>query len=214
MSDEKKVNRNEEVEKLAKEIGELDGSAEIERMIKNNVIEFSIEDTKYRVRTPNYEEQKEMEKFRRRKYLELVQDETIKFQKEWISIYKNKDIDIEQMEQDIIKLKREEEQKLLKLAETADEKKVNNLKIEIIEIRKKIAEIQVEKTDLLSYSLEDLLQLEISSFMVYVTLEKQESDKWVKNYATYDDCAKDSGTLFNRAFYYASYLQVKTIMGN
>ena len=209
MADAKK---NKEIEKLSKEIGELEGMSEIENMIANNVINFKIDGRKseYQVRMPDYNEQVELEKFRRTKYLEYIQDDSMKTQKQWIEIYKAKDIDIDEMEKKIVLLNRSMQDKLLKLAETKDEIRVNKQKEEIIKIRKEIAEIQIEKTDLLSYSLEDLLLVEVSSYITYLVLEEKKDDKYVKVFDTYEKCceSKDSA-LFNKAFYYSSFLQTQ-----
>jgi hypothetical protein len=182
-------------------------------MIKNNIIEFSLDnrDVKYRVRLPVYEEQIKLEKFRRAKYLEFVQDNNIKFQKEWIKIYKDKGIDILEMEEKVISLTRQMQEKQLKLAETSEEIRVEKLKEEILTLRKEISELQLEKTDLLSYSLEDLLLTEVCSFMVYLVLEKLvEDNKWVKVYETYEDASKtQDSVLFNKSFYYSSFLQTQ-----
>jgi len=134
----------------------------------------------------------------------------MKTQKQWIEIYKAKDIDIDEMEKKIVLLNRSMQDKLLKLAETKDEIRVNKQKVEIIKIRKEIAEIQIEKTDLLSYSLEDLLLVEVSSYITYLVLEEKKDDKYVRVFDTYDKCceSKDSA-LFNKAFYYSSFLQTQ-----
>jgi hypothetical protein len=207
--DEKKM---EQCKKLAEEIGELEQMSDVENMIKNNIIEFSLEEreTKFRVRLPVYEEQIKLEKFRRAKYLEFVQDNNIKFQKEWIKIYKDKGIDILEMEQKVISLTKQMQEKQLKLAETSEEIRVEKLKEEILTLRKEISELQLEKTDLLSYSLEDLLLTEVCSFMVYLVLEKLVEDKWVKVYETYEEAAKtQDSVLFNKSFYYSSFLQTQ-----
>ena len=213
MSDEKKVSQDRinQAEQLAKEIGELESMTEVENLIKDNEIKFKLADreVQYRIRMPNYEEQRELEKFRRKKYLELIQDESIKFQKEWIEIYKKKGIDIVAMEEKVVKLGREEEALMLKLAETSQELRVNELKEKILKIRKEISITQVEKTDLLSYSLEDLLMTEISSYIVSLVLEKLENDKYVKVFKDYDECSKSQDSiLFNKSFYYSSFLQM------
>jgi hypothetical protein len=203
----------EQAKKLAEEIGELEQMSDVENMIKNNIIEFSLDnrDVKYRVRLPVYEEQIKLEKFRRAKYLEFVQDNNIKFQKEWIKIYKDKGIDILEMEEKVISLTRQMQEKQLKLAETSEEIRVEKLKEEILTLRKEISELQLEKTDLLSYSLEDLLLTEVCSFMVYLVLEKLvEDNKWVKVYETYEDASKtQDSVLFNKSFYYSSFLQTQ-----
>jgi hypothetical protein len=199
----------EQAKKLAEEIGELEQMSDVENMIKNNIIEFSLDnrDVKYRVRLPVYEEQIKLEKFRRAKYLEFVQDNNIKFQKEWIKIYKDKGIDILEMEQKVISLTKQMQEKQLKLAETSEEIRVEKLKSEIIELTKEVSAIHIEKTDLLSYSLEDLMLIEVGSFYTYLVLEKLVEDKWVKVYNTYDEASKSKdNTLFSKAFWYVSSL--------
>ena len=210
--DEKKM---QEAENLAKEIGELEQMSDVENMIKDNEIKFKLEgrETNYRVRMPIYEEQRELEKFRRVKYLEYIQDDSIKTEKQWKEIYLKKGIDINEMEKKVCLLNRSMQDKLLKLAETNEEIRVEKLKVEIIKIRKEIAETQIEKTDLLSYSLEDLLMVEVSSYITYLVLEKLNEDKqWVKVFESYTECAKtQDSALFNKAFYYSSFLQTQIL---
>jgi hypothetical protein len=201
-----------ECEKLAKDIGELEGMDEVENKIKNNIIEFSIDnrDIKYRVRLPNYEEQQEFSKYRRKKHLKFMQDESVKTEKQWKEIYLKKGIDIDEMDKKVSLLNRSMQEKMLKLAETNEEIRVEKLKEEILTIRKNIAETQVEKTDYLTDSLENLLLVSVSGFMVYLILEKLVEDKWVKVFTSYDECKKSKDSaLFNKAFYYSTFLQTQ-----
>lgn len=204
---EKKVNKEVLKQEFLTTMAKLEKDKDVEKMIKDNRIPFRVGGIDYKVRKPNYAEQTEIETFRRKKYLELIDDDSMLFRKEWISKYKNKGIDIDKMEKDILKIQSEIDALLLRLAEIEDEKDVEKLKTEIFKLKDEQAGINIEKTDLLSYSIEDQLTLQVSSFYAFSVLEKLEKDEWIKpfkDYSEFIEC-KDSD-LINQTIYYTQYL--------
>ena len=107
---EKKVEKQEVKKEFLKIMNKLEKAGEVEKMIKNNRIAFRVGDIDYRVRKPNHAEQMDIEKFRRKKYLELMDDDSMMFRKQWIEKYKAKGIDIDGMEKEIVQLQKEAEQ--------------------------------------------------------------------------------------------------------
>lgn len=214
--DKKKKDIEKEKQSLEflKQLGDLESLNDVEKMIKDNKIVFKINDIKYRVRQPNFEENNELEKFRRKIYLEYINDDTMMFRKQWIEKYKTKGIDIDEMEDKIRKNINKENQIMVKLAQTSDEKRVDDLKSQIIELRKESAFINIEKTDLLSFSIEDQMMVAVNSYYTYLVLEKLENEKdpydkheWVRVYKTYEDFSKSTDTkLTNKALYYSNNL--------
>ena len=88
-----------------------------------------------------------------------------------------------------------------------DIKAIEKIKNEITALRRKMWDINVEKTDLLQHSIEDQLLLSVNEYTTYLVLERKEKDKWVKNFDTYEDfqkCTDDD--LMTRAFEYISNL--------
>lgn len=205
MTDEKK--KEDAKKEFVKTLEELEGVNEIENMIIDNKIEFEIDNIKYRVRQPSMAEQKELEKFRRKKSLEFMKDDSMMFQKKWIELYKTKGIDIEDMDKQIREKQREINHLMLKLAKTSEESRVEELKKEILALRSEIASINIEKTDYLSYSIEDQLMVAVNSYYTYLVLEKLENDKYIRVFKSFEDFENSINTrLINRAFSYVSNL--------
>jgi len=192
---------------LAKEHGDfivkLEKEAEAESIIKDNKIKFQTGEIQYRVRLPNYLEQLEVEKFRRQKYLDFVKDSKMLFRKQWIEIYKAKNIDIEKMDREIIEIQAKIDNFRIK---SAQETKENQDKInqEILSLIYKQAIINVEKNDLLSYCIEEQLMIETNAYQTYIVLEKFMDDKeWVKVYSNYEEFSKsDDSILIGKAVRY------------
>ena len=211
--EEKKLNKREIAQKLLKTINELDLGSETERKVKDNKIIFKVAGKVYRVRRPTYEEQMKSEKFRRTKYVELVNDESMLFRKQWTKKYKEKGIDLDKMDVDVATLQNKIESIMLRLAKTKNEKDVKKLRDEIVELRTEQAMISVEKTDLLSYSIEDQLMIAVNSYYAYLLLEKpiedkkDEDGKWDRVFDKYEDFTTSQDTeLINKTYRYVSDL--------
>ena len=187
---------------------ELEKSKGVEEAIKDNKILFAVDGVKYRVRKPTYDEQMELEKVRREKYLMLLDDDTMKFRKQWVSIYKKKGIDINQMETTMVSLQKEIDALLMKLATTENDKDVEALKTAIEKKQDEQAAINIEKTDLMGYSIEDALMLHATAYYAYLVLELQgEHGAWNRVFETYADFASSTNaSLVNKALYNVNYL--------
>lgn len=204
------MNKNEKIElgkRQLKVLNELEESMATEHIIKNNAIRFKSGDKQFRVRKPNFIERQEVFTIRRKKYLELIQDDSMLFRKQWVDLYKKKDIDIIKMEVEMKNIQAEMEALLLKLVKVDDAKAIGNIKNEITDLRKKMWDINVEKTDLLQHSIEDQLLLFVNSYTSYLMLEVKDGDNWSKYFKTYDDfqnCKDDN--LITKVFDYMSHL--------
>ena len=213
------MSEKKEKQQIAKEalkvINELEQSVKLENAIKDNKIEFLVKDIKYRVRKPTPDEQIIGEKERRKKYAELVDDDSYFFRKQWVEKYKKKGIDIDKMDIEIRSLQKEIELLLLRLAKSVAPEDIKKLEKEINKLRNKQYDLSIEKTDLLSYSIEDSLLVYVNSYMTWLVLEKfwkdediKEGDSnWVKVYDKYEDFLNSQNIeLINRAFYYINSL--------
>ncbi len=217
MEEKKELNKREIAEKLLKTINELDMGSAVERKIKDNKIIFKVAGKIYRVRRPTYQEQMDSEKFRRTKYVELVNDKSMLFKKQWAKKYKEKGIDLDKMDIDVIALQNKVESIMLRLAKSQNDKDVKKLRDEIVELRTKQAMLSVEKTDLLSYSIEDQLMIAVNSYYAYLLLEKPaeineddkevEDGKWIRVFDKYEDftISQDSD-LITKTYRYVSDL--------
>ena len=201
-------NKKEQAKELAKTITEIEGENKVENMVKSNKIVFDIDKKNYRVRKPNYKEQEEADTYRRKKYLEYINDNTMLFRKQWIDKYKVKGKDINAMETKMKSLQAEIETMLLRLVKIGDAKEIEKMKNKILKIKEEQASINIEKTDLLSYSIEDKLLLEVNSYVTYLVLDKEiEKDKWEKVFKTYAEFMNsEENALINQAFYYINFL--------
>ena len=211
------LNKREIAQKLLKTINELDMGSEVERKIKDNKIIFKVAGKIYRVRRPTYQEQMDSEKFRRIKYVELVNDKSMLFKKQWAKKYKEKGIDLDKMDIDVIALQNKVESIMLRLAKSQNDKDVKKLRDEIVELRTEQAMISVEKTDLLSYSIEDQLMIAVNSYYAYLLLEKPveineddkevEDGKWIRVFDKYEEfTVSQDSDLITKTYRYVSDL--------
>jgi len=202
------MDKKETGKNLIETLDEAEQLQNLEQMIKNGKIIFPLKDKTYRIRKPTYEEQIEVESFRRKKYLEYIKDKSMLRRKDWIKLYKEeKGIDIDQMEGKILQLEAQKEKLEEKLATSSNDADIKALKKEIQELKLKQMDINMEKTDLLSYSIEDQLMIAVNSYYTYVVLEVKKDDKWERAFKTYEEFSKSNDNiLVNRAFYYINYL--------
>ena len=206
--DEKTKLEKEEIKKEFREtMDKLEKTQDVERMIKDNRIHFKVKDVDYKVRKPNYNEQMEIEKFRRKKNLEFMADDTMLFRKQWVEIYKKKGIDIDKMGDTMRSLQNKINSIMLRLAKTQNDKDVEKLKTEIVQLKDEQASINIEKTDLLSSSIEDVLNINVTSYYAYIVLERKEGDNWVKAFKDYNEFTNSRDTeLLNKCLYNVNYL--------
>lgn len=207
MDDIKNQVRETEARNLLAIMKDLEQTADIENMLKDNIIVFKIREENYRVRKPTSIEQLEVEEFRRKKYLDLIKDSTYMFRKQWIEIYKEKGIDIDKMDHEMVEIQNDINQLFLRLAKTESKNDIEKLKTDIINKKKRQAEISVEKSNLLNYSIEDQLLVAINSFYSFVVLEKVSENQWTKVFKTHKEFMESNDTeLINKTFYYINFL--------
>jgi len=206
-------NKNKKAEKhlFAKEgmkaIQEIEETTKMENVVKDNKIVFESGGKSFRVRKPTLGEEHEIDHIRRKKYMELVADDSFLFRKQWIQNYKKKGIDINKMDDDIKRAQGDYESLLLRLAKTTDSKSIQLLKNEIDKTKEKMYNLSLEKTDLLVYSIEDQLLIHVNSYTAYRVLERQEKDKWTKHFNSYEDFEKsENDDLINKTFYFINHL--------
>lgn len=208
MENNNQVNRNEEALNLLKLINDLEAKADLKNNLKDNKLYFTHKDVRYRIRKPIPKEQMELEKYKLEKYKELVDNDKMLFKSQWLEKYKKKGIDIDKMDKEMADIDKELERIQIRLAQTENKSGVESLKGTINKLRTKKTVLFMKKQDLLSYSIEEQLKIESSSFCTYLILEKEDSkDTWKKafeSYETFLNCEDDE--LLNKAFYYISYL--------
>ena len=204
---EEQKNKEELAEDLLKTLRDIESETEVEKMVKDNKIEFEMDNIVFRVRKPTYEEQSELEKFRRMKYLEYLQDKSMMFRKQWAELYKEKGIDINDYDKKMFDIQGQIDDLMIRLAQTSNEQDVETLKTDIMKLKSEQAMLNIEKTDFLSYSIEDQLMIAVNSYYTYLVLEVQKEDKWERLFTNYEDFKKsDKSKIINKAFYFVNYL--------
>ena len=207
MDKEKKQEKVVMAKEALKAMQELEDSVRLENIIKDNKIEFKSGDRTFRVRKPTLEEQQEIDNVRRKKYLELVRDDSYLFKKQWIETYKKKGIDINKIDTDIKRIDDELRRTLLRLAKTTDKKGIGELKNQILKLRDEQYALSIEKTDLLSYSIEDQTFIHAKSYTAYLILERKEKDKWVRHFKDFEEFQRtEDSDLVSKLFYYFDVL--------
>lgn len=207
MNKEKKVEKVVMAKEVLKAMQELEDSVRLEDIIKDNKIEFKSGDKTFRVRRVNLEEQQEVDDIRRKKYLELVRDDSYLFKKQWIETYKKKGIDIDKIETDMKRIEDEVRRLLLRMAKMTDKKGIGEIKDQILKSRDELYVLSIEKTDLLSYSIEDQTFIHAKSYTAYLILERKDEDKWLKHFKDFEEFQKtEDQDLIGKLFYYYDVL--------
>ena len=206
------MEKNEIAKEALKALSEIEETVKMEDLVKDNKIEWKVNDIIYRVRKPNAIEQDEISTIRRKKYLEFIKDPTYLFKKQWIIEYKTKGIDINEMENKVRLLDADIKDSLLRLAKSQEPKDISILKDEILKKRDEQFSISIEITDLLTHSIENQLMVTVNSYMTYLVLEKKDGENWTKVYKDYSEFMKDDNECIASAFYYLNHLVYQNSM--
>ncbi len=215
--EQKNVSKEEAKKEFLNVISELGQLDEMENIVKDNKIPFECDEKHYRLRKPNFKEKLELEKFRRKTYTELIKDDTMLFRKQWIAKYKERGIDIDKMEADIEKIQYEMEKMMIRLATMENKENIEVLKKKVLEMKDQQAILNIEKTDLMSYSIEDNILVAINSYYTYLVLEqeiiavdKEENkakNKYVRVFDTFEEFqTSEEELLINKSLALANYL--------
>ena len=176
---------------------ELIDERNTENLLRNNTIPFKHKGKDYRLRQPEFEDNEKITKEYRRKKLELLEDETVLEKKEWVKIWKKREVDLEKVEHDMDNLYADIRQKLIKMTPITDKRTLDAIKAEIKEIESQIADKSRILTDHLSDSLEYLLKVFESEYTAFIILEVKEDEKWTKAFKSFKEFSecKDNGLL-------------------
>lgn len=212
---EKEIMKEEEVKQIIDNIKEKIDIDNLEEMLKNNYIEFKHLDVNYRVRLLNREDKDELHLLLVKKLNVLLQDEEIKKESELKEIYKEKrNIDIDEIDKQINKLKNERLSIQLKLGEAMSKKveegALKEYKNQIDELNEAISKIGIKKDNLLSHSMEKLLESYELEVKTWLALEKKLDEEWIRAFNTFDSFRKcEDENLIIKAGYYNLYVQLK-----
>lgn len=213
MDEKVKVNdRRVEAERIITEMSKATELSKIEELIKDNKITFEYKDKQYRVRLLNLAEKEELDTLRRKKFGQLMKDTDIFFEKDLIIQYKERGVNIDELDEQIKKIDAEELDIQLKLGEAISKNEGETIlgayKDQIIELRMKKQIIHTQKNLLLEFSLENSLLNYVAQIITYLSLEKFENDKWQRAFTTLEEFQTyEDEQLINKAGAFSMLLQ-------
>ena len=206
---EEKLNQAEKiVSDMEKEL-EL---SKVEELVKDNKITFEYKDKKYRVRLLNLKEKIELDELRRKYYGKLLKDKDILMEKDLIIQYKERGINIDEIDDQIKKLNAEDTSLQTKLGESISKNEaetiLKNYKSQIEEIRIQKQILKAQKTLLLEFSLENQFLNYVSQVITFLSLDELKDGIWQRMFQTLEDFQNyEDEKLINQAGSYSMILQ-------
>lgn len=190
------MNNNEEgkleATKILEEMKEQNNRESIKSLIEDNKIEFSYEDTMYRVRVLNLREKEELSEKRLKKFTQLIQDKDILLEKDLIKVLKEvRNIDVENIIEQIKKLGIEELDLQFHLGESISKNESEGIlksykdKIEEIQYQRQL--LNTQKMILLDNSLENQLLNFVAEVITYLSLDICVDEKWQRRFKNLDE---------------------------
>jgi len=188
------------VEDAAKEIRKMlsdnEGVALAEAAVQDNELQFKHNDKTYRVRKATYLEKQEANKFRMKKYVELLRDPDTLLERDLRKLYKDKGVDIDGIEKELTELYNTQQSLMLELGKAIQNKKpvaeLEKYKAEVVQCNSSMQRLNQEKQALLEYSLENRILMEVYGYMIWQISEVKEGETWKRLWKTYDACQADT----------------------
>jgi hypothetical protein len=204
--------RMEQAKKIVEDMEKETELSRVEELIKDNKITFDYKDKKYRVRLLNLSEKEELDLLRRKKFGQLLKDKDVLLEKDLIIQYKERGMDIAELDEQIKKLNAEDFDLQIKLGEAISKNEpetiLTNYKDQIEELRIKKQIIRTQKTLQLELSLENALLNYIAQVITYLSLDEKKDDKWQRMFQTLEAFQTyEDEELINRAASYSMLLQ-------
>lgn len=208
MADNKEnKDRTELAKGLQDAIQELKEKTEIENIVRNNIIEFDYKEKKFRVRKPTLADRQKANKKIAEKQIELLKSDKHVLRGELIKLYKAKGIDIDKIDVKISELQKSHDELLLKLAKLDKKDDVEKIEQEILKIRSEQTRLSLEKSSLLSSSIESQLDEFLKSYLLFLSFEVKENDEWKQAFEKYQYMMETTeDKLILQAAYYLSLL--------
>ena len=184
----------------------------IEELIRDNKITFEYKEKKYRVRMLNLKEKEELDMLRRRKFGQLIKDKDILLEKDLIVQYKERGINIDEIDDQIKKVNAENMELQFKLGEAISKnegqvilKEYEN-QIQGLIIKKQV--LNTHRNLLLTFCLENQLLNYVAEIITYLSLDELKDGVWQRMFETLDtfQTYTDEG-LVNKAGQYSMLLQ-------
>lgn len=204
--------RLNEANKIVKDMQESLDLSKIEELIKDNKISFEHEDKKYRVRLLSHKEKEELDNLRRKKFGQLIKDKDILLEKDLIKVYKEREIDVESINEEIKKTNSEILDLQIKLGESISKNESETIlknyreQIETLIIKKNVYITQ--KNLFLEFSMENQLLNYVAQIITYLSTDILEDGVWRRMWLTLEDFQNSKEEeVINKAAQYSMLLQ-------
>jgi len=160
-----------------------------EAAIQNNEIVFEVEGKTYRVRKANYQEKQDANKYRMKIYIDLLRDKDCLLEKDLRKLYKDRGINIEDIDKQIMELSNQQQKLLFDLGKAIKDNKskveLDKYKEEVVILMQSINGLSIEKQQLLEFSLENRVMMEVYSYLIWCVSEINiGGNKWQRIWAT------------------------------
>jgi len=205
-------NHMNDAQKIVEEMSKETDLSKVEELIKDNKITFIYKDKSYRVRLLNLSEKEELDILRRRKFGQLMKDKDIFLEKDLIVQYKERGIDINELDEEDKKLNAQELDLQIKLGAAISKNEPDSslvtYKEQIEELRTKRQVIYTQRNLLLEFSLENSLLNYVAQVITYLSLEEKIGNKWQRMFNKLEDFQKyEDNKLIDKAGSYSMLLQ-------
>lgn len=189
MSEDKKVNRDEEIKKLELQAKEIEALDKCESEVINNTIEFEItkgEGKNYRVRMPTIREKMEINQKRLAEARKLQKADFL-YEAELIQqLFEKQGIDVKKLDTEIFDINDEINKLELKLTPEPNKDNREKLKSLILELQNDRLFKIAQKSNYLEISIDaQLSEIMITHFAALI-FEKKVEDNWLRVFESYD----------------------------
>jgi hypothetical protein len=137
-------------------------------------------------------------------------------------LYKEREIDIDEMEKQLLQLELKKKDFMKKLGESlsiSENKKeapvpeLDALKQEIEDINSQMQQISMRKNNLLEVSLESQTFVYIISYATYLSLQKKEGDSWLPIVDSYEKFLEVDEKITTQAAFYSTVIVTSDLVG-
>jgi uncharacterized FlaG/YvyC family protein len=202
--------RETEAKRILETMNDEYGISKVAEMIKDNKIEFQFNDKNYRVRLLTAKEKDELDFLRRKYFGKLFQDKDILMEKDLIKIYKERGLDIEELDKEIKRLNKKIQSVNYPLGESLANKAGDSIlktyREEIEKLTNELYELMIRRNHLVEYSFEQTLQNYVAKVISFLSLDVKENDTWLRAYNNIDDYLAADERLINLSATYSMTL--------
>lgn len=167
-------------------LNKLSAMDDTELNIKDNKIYFKHNDVQYRIRKPVYKEKKAIDQTRIAAYNQCLLSK-VPFEKQLIESLKINGEDVSKIEKTILDLETKKKTLYIELATETDDATVEALQSDIYTLSVEQVSLSVQKSRLLSASLEYQVWAAVVEMCVFLLLEKEQDDQFVKVFDKRED---------------------------